>query len=156
MKAQPVSAHADAATTGVSSVAGGVGAAGTEVVGGVAEGATGGAGDEAISASTPLLLFSLSTWLLSLFSLLLSPDADADPSVLVLDSIVILGGAVHRGISQVTPVKLLSLKPPFCHLRHGFPVRSRARRPALIAPWLALGPSLWAAVPFAALGAVLE
>jgi uncharacterized membrane protein YbhN (UPF0104 family) len=151
-----VSVYAEAATTGVGSVTGGVGAAGTEVAGGAAEGAAGGAGDEAISTSTPLLLFSLSTWLLSLFSLLLPPEADAEPSVLVLDSIVILGGAVHRGISQVTPVKLLSLKPPFCHLRHGFPVRSRARSPALIAPWLALGPSLWAAVPFAALGAVLE
>jgi hypothetical protein len=106
-------------------------------------------------SAPPLLfsLFSLSIWLLSLFSLLLSPDAES-PEV---PSAFTFGGAVQRGISQVTPVKLLSLKLPFCHLRHGFPDRSRARRPALIAPWLALGPSLWAApVPFAARGAVLE
>jgi hypothetical protein len=115
--------------TGVASAAGGVGAAGTEV----AEGASG-AGDDAISTSTPLLLFSLGTWLLSLFSLLLSPEADTDPSVLVLVSRVTFGGAFQRGISQTTPVKLFSVKLPFCHLRHGFPVRSRARRPALIAP----------------------
>jgi len=89
-----------------------------------------------ISTSAPLLLFSLfslfslSIWLLSLFSLLLSPDAD--PSE--LPSTLIFGGAFHRGISQTTPVKLLSLKLPFCHLRHGLPVRSRARRPALMAP----------------------
>jgi hypothetical protein len=85
-----------------------------------------------------VLLFSLSSWLLSLFSLLLSPDAGSSESPLTLA----LGGAVQRGISQLTPVKLLSRKPPFCHLRQGFPERSRALRPALIAPWLALGPSL--------------
>lgn len=44
---------------------------------------------------------------------------------------------------QTTPVKLLSWNGLRSHLRHGAPVRSRARRPALIAPWLALGPSLW-------------
>lgn len=96
-------------------------------------------------------LFSLSIWLLSLFSLLLSPDAES-PEVF---SVLSLGGAVQRGISQLTPVKLFSLKLPFCHLRHGLPVRSRARRPALIAPWFALGPSLCAAV-FAARGTVAE
>jgi hypothetical protein len=106
----------------------------------------------AISRSGPLLLFSLSIWLLSLFSLLLSPDAD--PSE--LPSAVIFGGAVQRGNSHTTPVKLFILKDPFCHLRHGLPDRSRARKPALIAPWFAFGPSLCAAVPGAALGALLE
>jgi hypothetical protein len=97
-----------------------------------------------ISTSPPLLLASLFTWLLSsLFSLLLLSEAGVEPSA--DDSGRDLGGAVHRGISQTTPVKLLSVKPPFCHLRHGLPERSSARRPALIAPWLALGPSLWAA-----------
>lgn len=105
-----------------------------------------------ISTSGPLLLFSLSTWLLSLFSLLLSSDVEPSAG---LFSTVIFGGAFHRGISQTTPVKLLTLKLSFCHLRHGLPDRSRARRPALMAPWLALGPSLWA-VPFAALGMVAE
>jgi hypothetical protein len=102
----------------------------------------------------PLLfsLFSLAIWLLSLFSLLLPPDAES-PEV---PSALIFGGAVQHGISQTTPVKLLSVKLPFCHLRQGLPDRSSARRPALIAPWLALGPSLWAAVALAARGAVLE
>jgi hypothetical protein len=65
-----------------------------------------------------------------------------------------LGGAVQRGISQTTPVKLLSLNPPLFHLRQGAPERSRARRPALMAPWLALGPSLWAALALA-LGSIV-
>jgi hypothetical protein len=56
-----------------------------------------------------------------------------------------LGGAVHRGISHTTPVNVLSVKPPLFHLRQGLPDRSSARRPALMAPWLALGPSLCAA-----------
>ena len=143
--------YAVAATTGVVS-----GAASAGVAVGLE-----GAGEDAIwltavlfaiSTSGPLLLFWLSTWLLSLFSLLLSPDAEPSPDV---PSAAIFGGAFHRGISQMTPVKLLTVKPPFCHLRHGLPLRSSARKPAFIAPWLALGPSLWA-VPFAALGAVAE
>lgn len=83
-----------------------------------------------ISTSIPLLLFSLSSWLLSLFSLLLSPDAGSSD----LTSGLGLGGAVQRGSSQTTPVKLLTLKPPFCHLRQGLPDRSRALKPAFIAP----------------------
>jgi len=47
----------------------------------------------------------------------------------------------HELTPQETPVKLRSWKPVRCHLRHGFPVRSRARRCALMAPWLAFGPS---------------
>ena len=43
-------------------------------------------------------------------------------------------GARHEGRSQTTPVKLLTKKPLFSHLRQGVPVRSRARRPALMAP----------------------
>lgn len=53
------------------------------------------------------------------------------------------GGAVQRGISHSTPVKVLRRKPPRFHLRQGLPERSRARSPALMAPWFALGPSRW-------------
>lgn len=97
-----------------------------------------------ISISPPLLLASLLIWLLaSLFSLLLLSDAGVDPSA---DSSARgFGGAVQRGISHVTPVNVLRVKPPLFHLRHGLPERSNARKPALMAPWLALGPSLWAA-----------
>lgn len=56
-------------------------------------------------------------------------------------------GADQHGNDQTWPVKLLTVNPPFCHLRQGLPDRSRARRPALMAPWLALGPSLWEAGP---------
>lgn len=123
-----------------------------------------GAGDDAwmlgalcISTSAPLSLletllpslpfsfsFSFSfSFPFSLFSLLL-PSADGAAESSALDSGTVRGGAVQRGISQTTPVKLLSLKPPLAHLRQGLPDRSRARRPALMAPWFALGPSLWA------------
>jgi len=95
-----------------------------------------------ISTSAALLLFSLSLPVLSLFSLLLSAPVDVEPSE--SPPRVNFGGARHRGISQTTPVNDLSVKPPFCHFRQGLPDRSRARRPALIAPWFALGPSLCA------------
>src|SRR5436190_573720 len=100
-----------------------------------------------ISTSTPLWLASLLTWLLSsLFSLLLlSAEIGVESSA--EDSGRSLGGAVQRGISQTTPVKLFTTKLPLVHFRHGLPVRSSARRPALIAPWFALGPSLWATRP---------
>lgn len=109
------------------------------------------------SASTPLLkalLASLFTCSFSLFSLvLLSAEAAADPSA--VDSSNSLGGAVQRGTSQTMPVKLLRTKPPFAHLRHGLPDRSRARSPALIAPWFALGPSLCPAAPDRAFGSIV-
>lgn len=99
-----------------------------------------------ISTSPPLLLWSgLFSTPFSLFSLLLpSAETVAESSVDVASGFG-LGGAVHRGTSQTVPVKLLSVNPPFVHLRHGLPERSRARRPALMAPWFALGPSLCAA-----------
>lgn len=98
------------------------------------------------STSTPLWLFSLSRALLLLLALL-SPSSTgrlrslSSPFVFKID----IFGARHDGSCHVTPVKLLTLNPLRSHLRHGFPVRSSARRPALIAPWLALGPSLWVA-----------
>lgn len=118
-----------------------------------------GAGDEAwalaalcISASAPLLLLTalVSAAAASLFSLplLSSAEGTVDSSaVAAAASASGLGGAVHRGISQTTPVKVLRRKPPLAHLRHGLPERSRARRPALMAPRLALGPSLWGPPP---------
>jgi hypothetical protein len=107
----------------------------------------------AISMSpVTLALFSLGTAVLSLFSLLLaSPSCSASGLPATLD----LVGAFHRGISHMAPVKLLMLKPVFCHLRQGVPDRSRARRPALIAPWFALGPSLWAVNPLMLFGVPL-
>lgn len=95
-----------------------------------------------VSPPALLLLLSLFIWLPSLFSLLLlstEPVVVSSPPVSGLD----LGGADQRGTPQTTPVKLLSVKPPFCHFRHGVPDLSSARKPALIAPWFALGPSLW-------------
>lgn len=108
-----------------------------------------GAGDEVwmlgalcISTSGPLLLLEmllslpdmlLASFPFSLFSLLL-PSAEGAAESSVPDSGTVRGGAVHRGISQATPVKLLSLKPPLAHFRQGLPERSRARRPALMAP----------------------
>lgn len=92
------------------------------------------------SPSTLLVLFSLFIWLPSLFSLLLL-SAEAVGSSLGASGLG-FGGAVQRGISHKTPVNDFSLKPPLDHLRQGAPDRSRARRPALIAPWLAFGPSL--------------
>lgn len=92
------------------------------------------------SPSTLLVLFSLFIWLSSLFSLLLLSAEPEGSSVRV--SGLDLAGAVQRGISHNTPVKDFNLKPPLVHLRQGVPERSSARRPALIAPWFAFGPSL--------------
>ena len=52
--------------------------------------------------------------------------------------------APQLAISQLTPVKLFSARPRLTQRLHGRPERSKARRPALIAPVLALGPSLGA------------
>lgn len=120
-----------------------------------------GGGDDAgtlmtlvISTSTPELLLSLLAaatggWsAFSLFSLLLSAvetAADAGVSSGVASATGLgFGGATQRWISHSTPVKVLSRKLPLAHLRQGLPVRSRARRPALMAPWFALGPRRWA------------
>lgn len=112
---------------------------------------TAGAGDEVralgglcISASAPLLLLLalFASGPFSLFSLLLLSAAEGTAESSVAESAAFLGGAVQRFTSQTTPVKLLRVKPPLAHLRQGAPDLSRARRPALMAPWLALGPSL--------------
>lgn len=97
-------------------------------------------------APSPLLLLSLgiallasltlSAWLLDEFSLLTSP----------LKEELSLSGAAHDPTDHATPDMLLSWRPLRSHLRHGLPDLSSARRPALIAPVLALGPSLWVAI----------
>lgn len=106
-----------------------------------------------ISPSPALLLLPalFPSCAFSLFSLplLLSADGAAVESS-APGSGCFLGGAVQRGISHCTPVNVLSLKLPRAHLRHGLPDLSSARRPALIAPWFALGPSLWAPAALAA------
>lgn len=93
---------------------------------------------------SPGLLFSLPSLLLLLLALLgLSefPELfETSPSA----SMTFVFGARHVGNSQTTPVKVFRWKPDFAHFLHGLPVLSRARSPALIAPWLAFGPSLWA------------
>lgn len=54
-------------------------------------------------------------------------------------------GAFQELKAHVAPVKDLSCRPFFSQRRQGLPERSRALKPALMAPVLALGPSLWAA-----------
>ena len=56
--------------------------------------------------------------------------------------VVALTGRAHVGIAHCTPVKDLSVKPAFCQRLQGAPLRSSARSLSLIAPMLALGPSL--------------
>ena len=93
----------------------------------------------------PIVLFSLANALLSnlgltslelVESLLDSPLGRAERPL----------GARHVPTFQTTPVKLFTWKAFRSHLRQGLPDRSSARNPALIAPWLALGPSLCGAM----------
>jgi hypothetical protein len=49
-------------------------------------------------------------------------------------------GAFQRGMPQRVPVKDLIWRGLRSHLRHGLPVRSKARKFALMLPVLALGP----------------
>jgi hypothetical protein len=54
-------------------------------------------------------------------------------------------GVRHEGSCHMMPVKLRSCRGLRSHLRHAAPVRSRARKPAFMAPVLAFGPRRWAA-----------
>ena len=87
----------------------------------------------------PLLLLSLLSsplaWAPSLFSLPLPlAETSAESASGPASCTATFWGAFHRGISHKAPVKVLSRKAPLPHLRHGFPERSRALSPALIAP----------------------
>lgn len=100
---------------------------------------------EAAGTGSPDRLESLGTALLSmvgLMSVLLELSLFTSP--LNVDEAP--RGADQEPTSHDTPVKLLRPKPLRSHLRHGFPDRSSARRPALMAPMLAFGPSLWVLV----------
>ena len=101
-----------------------------------------GAGELAagLEGAFPLLLTSLPLGLL--LPLIWFSSFEIGVPVESLPSRAVLFGVRQDGRSHMTPVKLLTEKPFFSHLRHGFPDLSRARRPALMAPWLALGPSL--------------
>lgn len=67
-----------------------------------------------------LLLFSL-LWLFDV------PCSLSEPKAL-------LDGVRQVGSSQTLPVNDLTRKPVLSHFLHGLPVRSRARRPALMIP----------------------
>jgi len=109
-----------------------------------------------VSSPSPELLFSLGIMLPSRLALLsLSPVSRA-PSLPSGSRSSFFGlGVRQMGTRQNIPVKLFSSNGFRCHFRQGAPVRSSARRPALMAPWFALGPSLcgagmsllWSAVP---------
>ncbi len=95
------------------------------------------------SGLSPALLSIAASLPLGLASLLLC----CDRSLVSLDSSPFMADLgfsppFHEGMSHTTPVKLFRANGFLPHLRQGAPDRSRARRPALIAPWLALGPSL--------------
>lgn len=98
-----------------------------------------------LGVPAPLLLSLLSSALAcasSLFSLTLPLADTSAESPSGFSSTTAFCGAFQRGISQTAPVKVFSLKPPLFHFRQGFPERSRALSPALIAPKFAFGPSL--------------
>lgn len=99
------------------------------------------AGGIGVCISGPLLL---ATTLLSCVALR-SPDELESLFTSPANSPLIFLCAAYVPAAHAYPVKLLTLKPVFCHFRVGLPVLSRARRQALMAPWFAFGPSLGAA-----------
>lgn len=103
-------------------------------------------GGTGVKSPSPELLFSLGTALALLLALLSLSPASRTPSLVSLSpcsSSICTLGARHAGSCHWMPVKLFSCSGWRSHRRHGAPERSRARRPALIAPVLALGPSRW-------------
>jgi hypothetical protein len=91
--------------------------------------------------SIPLLLCSLGRALLPIGFASLEPVESLLTSPANVRSLV---GAFQEGMPHIMPVKDLIWMPLRSHLRQGLPLRSRARRPALMAPVLAFGPSLCA------------
>lgn len=104
---------------------------------------------------SPELLFSLGTALLPFIVSVpgavrvgfvsLSPLSKATVTVPSTFSDFARACVFHDGSCHRIPVKLRRRSGCFSHLRQGAPVRSKARRPALMAPVLALGPSRCAA-----------
>ena len=97
------------------------------------------------SAGSPLLLSATVLLSLTLPLLLLCCEASL-PSLLSSPFCSWDFGVRQEGSSQTTPVKLFNWNDFRSHLRQGLPERSRARKPALIAPWFAFGPSLWVVI----------
>jgi hypothetical protein len=96
-----------------------------------------GAGELAMPLVAGAGVFASTPTLLSLTALLSSLTLSLDPVLSLFTSsekTEVFFGARQEGTDQVTPVKLRSWKPFFSHFLHGLPVRSRARRPALMAP----------------------
>lgn len=96
-----------------------------------------------VSRSPPLLLLSLGTALLAWLLALASLDSVVSLFTSPLTSTPLPFGVRQEGTFHMTPVKLFSWKPLRSHLLHGLPVRSSARRLALIAPWFAFGFTFW-------------
>lgn len=108
-----------------------------------------------VTSPSPELLFSLGialgtalgialrmTLSVLLLALLSTPASTTTSLFSLFSSSFSALGVRHVGSCQTTPVKLFSCRGLRSHLRQGAPERSRARRPAFIAPVLALGPSL--------------
>jgi len=88
------------------------------------------------------LLWSLGRALLSMVCLA-SPALELSLLTSPLNVELARSGADQEPRDHDMPVKDLSWKPLRSHLRQGLPERSRARRPAFMAPVFAFGPSLW-------------
>ena len=86
-------------------------------------------------SATPFRLLSLPTLLLLWFAMFSLFDVGVVlwPFTPFASSVSFFG-ALQEGICHTMPVKLLTAKPCLAHFRHGLPVRSRARSPALMAP----------------------
>lgn len=96
-----------------------------------------------VSGLSPALLSMAVSLPFGFASLLLSCEAPlASLESSPLEAGPVFSPPFHDGNSQTTPVKLFNERGFLLHLRQGLPDLSRARRPALMAPWLALGPSL--------------
>lgn len=113
-----------------------------------------------MTSPSPELLFSLGTallplavsvpgaWSVGLVSLSPLRITETWPSVESSDLDIL--GVRQDGSCHIMPVKLRSCRGLRSHLRHAAPVRSSARRPALMAPVLAFGPRRCAAGIFVA------
>jgi len=108
----------------------------------VSQPSTGGTGELSapfpITTSPPPLLLSLATALLSTGFSSLLPVVSLFTSP--VEPVCSAGGAFQYPSPHETPVKDLMGMGLRCHLRQGLPLRSRARRLALMLPVLALGP----------------
>ena len=113
-----------------------------------------------VTSPSPELLFSLGTALLPLavsvpgawsaVFVSLSPLCRAATFPLTASPDLGIPGVRQDGSCHKMPVKLRSCRGLRSHLRHAAPVRSSARRPALMAPVLAFGPRRCAAGTFVA------